>query len=202
MAINNTRGRDDLEAYTDSIYGSSFNDELFGGVGNDAIYGYPGPPISSNIGDGNDYLVGYGGNDTLDGGYQDDGLFGEGGNDILYGGPGNDYLNGYIRFFSNISVEFDTLVGGSGSDTFSLGSYMNRMNRGISYQGEGYATITDWEGSVDTIETLGNSSQYSLGYAFLSGGSAQDTLIYYGSDLIAVVQDTTDVSVPRDFTFD
>lgn len=101
-------------------------------------------------------------------------------------------LDGY----STSGTEYDTLVGGDGSDTFILGG-----SWGVSYQGNAYATISDWNPSSDYIQTIGNSSQYSLGYADYSGSSALDTQIYYGNDLIANVQDTTNLSISRDFTF-
>ncbi|MDM9582853.1 MULTISPECIES: hypothetical protein [unclassified Nostoc] len=139
------------------------------------------------------YIYGTAGNDVLYGGYEADNLYGSSGDDVLYGGDGNDRLDGY-----GISgVEYDTLVGGSGSDTFVLGG-----SWGVSYQDFGYATITDWNPYADYIATIGNSSQYSLGYSNWSGSSLLlDTEIYYGSELIAIVQDTTNVSLSRDFTF-
>ncbi|MCC5626476.1 hypothetical protein LC574_36700, partial [Nostoc sp. CHAB 5715] len=88
------------------------------------------------------------------------------------------------------------LVGGAGSDTFVIGSSF-----GVEYLGLGYATITDWNPSSDFILAGGFSSLYSLGNADLSGGFALDTQIYYGIDLIANVQDTTNVSLFRDFIF-
>jgi Ca2+-binding RTX toxin-like protein len=121
-----------------------------------------------------DYIVGWGGDDYLDGGY------------------GDDRLDGY----ATSGTEYDTLVGGTGSDTFVLGG-----SWGVSYQGAGYATIADWDPSADFIETPGDSSQYSFGNADWSGGSATDTQIYYGNELIAVVQDSTDVDFARDFQF-
>ncbi|HYX14003.1 MAG TPA: hypothetical protein VE944_06485 [Nostoc sp.] len=139
------------------------------------------------------YIYGTSGNDVLYGGYEADNLYGYSGDDALYGGDGNDRLDGY----GTSGVEYDTLVGGSGSDTFVLGG-----SWGVSYQGLGYATITDWNPYADYIATIGNSSQYSLGYSDWSGSSSLlDTEIYYGSELIAIVQDTTNVSLSRDFTF-
>ncbi|WP_306423255.1 calcium-binding protein [Nostoc favosum] len=165
------------------INGSFFSDTLFGTDGNDLIEGYP---VGSGLFDydGYDILFGFAGNDILFGGNQDD---------ILYGGDGNDILSGSIN--SGL-VEFDTLVGGAGSDAFVLGDFL-----GVQYQGLGYATITDWNPSSDFILAGGFSSLYSFGNADLSGGFALDTQIYYGIDLIANVQDTTNVSLSRDFIF-
>ncbi len=134
-------------------------------------------------GSGQDYLSGYSGNDTL---------LGLGGDDYLYGGEGNDRLDGY----ATSGMEYDTLSGGTGSDTFVLGG-----GWGASYQGLGYATITDWEWQYDYIEASGSSSEYTLGYSDWSGTSALDTEIYYNNELIALVQDTTNVDIARDFIF-
>jgi RTX calcium-binding nonapeptide repeat (4 copies) len=129
-------------------------------------------------------------------------IYGTNDADVLYGTYESDYVVGwdgddYIDAgFATDGTEYDTLIGGAGSDTFVLGGFW-----GASYQGAGYATIADWDPSADYIETLGDSSQYSFGYSDWSGGSATDTGIYYGSDLIAVVQDSTDVDFARDFQF-
>lgn len=165
------------------IDGSFFSDTLYGTDSNDLITGYP---VGSGLldYDGYDTLYGFAGNDLLYGGNQ---------SDILYGGDGNDIL---IGSRNSGLVEYDTLVGGAGSDTFVLGDFL-----GVGYDGLGHATITDWNSSSDYIQVGGFSSLYSFGYADLSGGSALDTQIYYGIDLIANVQDTTNVSLSRDFIF-
>ncbi len=156
------------------ITGNSGNNYLYGGAGNDTLNG----------GSGNDILVGEGGNDNLLGGS---------GNDSLSGGKGSDRLNGYATG----GTQFDTLTGGKGADYFILGNSL-----GVSYLGSGFATITDWNASFDYIEAPGSSSQYGLSYSTDWGGTAAaDTTIYYGSDVIGVVQDTTNVSILRDFVF-
>ena len=186
-----------------TIYGKGGNDTLTGGPKNDAIYGD----------EGNDLLKGGGGDDYLYGGSENDTLYGESGNDILYGESGNDYLSGWsgndylsggngndiLDGYAETGTEFDTLLGGAGADTFVLGG----PSWGISYLGSGHATITDFywaEG--DKFQVTGNASNYSLGYSQdLSGSTALDTGIYYNGDLIAVVQDTTNVLLPNDFIF-
>jgi serralysin len=156
----------------DVIYGGSGNDTLDGSTGHDSLYG----------GSGHDLLLGGSGNDFLSGGSGSDVLMGESGNDILVG-----YGFGL--------AEYDTLSGGSGADLFVLGDANN-----VYYQGAGYATITDFnylEG--DKIQVAGSASNYSLSFQDMSGGFFLDTLIYFGNDLIAVVQDTTNVVPFFDF---
>ncbi len=116
----------------------------------------------------------------------------------MNGGDGNDVLNGY----GNRDAEVDTLYGGSGRDDFILnGSW------GVSYLGSGYAIIVDWEWELDVIEVKGSASDYSLSFGSFGVGSQfeLDTGIYYNangsSDLIAVVQDSTNVQIPWDFRF-
>ncbi len=143
-------------------------------------------------GAGNDIIYGNNGANSLDGGSGNDQLFGLGGNDILVGGDGHDRLDGY----ATSGMEYDTLVGGIGTDTFVLGG-----NWGVSYLGNGFAIIADWDWTSDFIEVFGSSNQYNLFYQNWTGSAAVDTAIYYGSDLIGVVQDSTNVSIARDFVF-
>ncbi|QYO62808.1 calcium-binding protein [Leptolyngbya sp. 7M] len=199
----NYMGADRLVAYgysgNDRIFGNTQNDSLYGHDGNDSLYGWTGNDyLSGSSGNdylsgssGNDYLSGSSGNDYLSGGSGNDSLLGGSGNDSLVGGSGNDRLDGY----ATTGVEYDTLDGGTGSDTFVLGG-----SWGVSYQGRGYATIKSWDTS-DWIEVRGSRSQYSLRSGNWGGSSATDTGIYYGSDLVGVVQDTTNVSMSRDFRF-
>ena len=142
---------------------------------------------------GNDWLTGDTTNDTLKGGRGNDTLLGMAGNDKLCGGRGNDILNGY----GTSGTEYDTLSGGLGHDTFVLGG-----SWGVSYLENGYATIRDWNPLTDCIEVQGSASQYSLDYSQNWGGTyAVDTTIYYGTDVIGVVLDTTNLTIADNFTF-
>jgi Ca2+-binding RTX toxin-like protein len=156
----------------DTIYGWTGNDYLDGWTGNDTIFGEAG----------NDTLLGYDGSDILLGGSGSDSVFGENGNDILYG-------------YGFTAGEFDVLSGGAGADLFALGDAS-----ALYYQGSGYGTITDFNfAEGDKIQVLGSASNYSLSFQSFSGGAALDTLIFFGSDLIGVVQDNTDVVPAFDF---
>lgn len=179
-----------------TLFGLGGNDTLIGGPENDQLWGGSGDD-DLNGGNGNDSLYGQQGNDFLSGDVGNDYLYGGTGDDYLFGGDGIDRLDGYAAS----GMEYDTLIGGAQRDDFILGG-----SWGVSYQGLGYATITDWDASSDYIEVLGEASSqsydgisYSLGYDNWEGTSATDTLIYYGTDVIAVVQDTDQVIIARDF---
>lgn len=206
-----------------SIYGTWYSETVEGSSSNDVIYGYPSSGYGSGYDDydGYDTLYGYGGDDTLYGGNQDDALYGGDGYDILYGGlnptySGNDSLYGgansdllyggagydYLNGYGYTSYEYDSLTGGSEADTFALGDSWGThyaFEGGYSYYGDGYATVTDynyWEG--DTIQL--NYNDYASGYYSsdssydYNGNGLADTSIYYGSNLIGVVSDTTYVA--------
>ena len=170
----------------DVLYGASGQDNLFGGEGSDKLYGDTQ----------NDWLYGEAGNDNLYGQAGDDKLYGHTGNDALTGGSGKDYLSGF-----GSGQEYDILTGGTEADTFAVGSPTNI----VQYLGAGYATITDFNrGQGDKIQLLDledSNNQYSLGTSNWLGSSALDTGVYYKGDLMAIVQDTTNLSFQTDFTF-
>ncbi|MBD1807789.1 hypothetical protein H6F98_20390 [Microcoleus sp. FACHB-SPT15] len=203
----------------DYLNGGDYDDYLYGGEDNDILDGWDGDDYLDG-GAGSDTLLGDLGNDTLYGNDGDDYLYEEvdyvteydytyfGGDDYLYGGGGNDtlisedgddYLDGY-----GWGTEFDTLTGGAGSDTFILGSSW----WGAYYveDGAGYATINDWEASIDSIQLSGSSSDYRLEFETNWVGTADyDIGIYYlggtgPEELIGVLQDTTNVDLSQ-FTF-
>ncbi|HAA27129.1 MAG TPA: calcium-binding protein, partial [Cyanobacteria bacterium UBA8553] len=183
-------------SYNDTLYGDNGNDTLYGYGGSDYLYGGKGRDYLYG-GDGNDYIDGGSGKDYLYGGDGSDTLKGGAGNDYVSGGAGNDYIYGYggNSYGYRNQAEYDTLSGGTGSDTFVLGDSSR-----VYYQGQGYALINDWDYSADYIQARGSSSQYTLQYTnYGVGTSAQDTVIYYGSDVVGVIQDSTNVSFSRDF---
>lgn len=152
----------------DIIYGSAQNDYIFGADGGDKLYG----------GLGNDTLAGGEGNDYLDGGD---------GDDIL---QGSDTLNYYYGIPGLTVPEYDTLVGGAGRDTFVIGT-----NRGNLNMGHGYAVIADFTSFVDRIQVKQSGVSITLKKENMVGGGALDTLIYNGTDLIAVVQDNSSLQL-------
>lgn len=99
-----------ITGFTD-VVGSAFDDvindqhafAIADGLNDNRFYG----------GDGNDWLVGNGGNDTIYGGNGNDAIYLGYGNDLGYGGAGNDKLTD--------GPGNDSLYGGLGDDTFSMG---------------------------------------------------------------------------------
>jgi Ca2+-binding RTX toxin-like protein len=182
-----------------ALFGTEENDYIFGDEGDDALYGFKGNDFLDGWA-GNDVVVGYEGRDTLLGGDGDDTLgdwyHGEPGTDSLNGGAGNDVLYGYGG-----GVEYDTLTGGGGADKFVLGQETNSSVNGYAYYlGSGYATITDFNWAEgDKFQVYGNESDYSLKYDTSSADTR--TRIFYKDDLIAIVQDTTNVILSADFNF-
>jgi Ca2+-binding RTX toxin-like protein len=191
LSLTGTAIRGTGNSLDNRIIGNSQANSLVGRAGNDTIFG----------GAGNDNLNGNDGDDRLSGGEGNDTLLGERGSDFLLGGNGNDVLVGY----GNTPGEVDTLIGGSGSDTFGVGVSYARFGAGsgsgglLGYTGDGntgFALIRGWE-STDFIELKGDISQYTFGSENRAGMNTLDTTIYYngvnGPDLIAVVQDATNV---------
>lgn len=169
------------------------------GSGNDQITGSRGAD-TINTGDGEDLIFGGAGKDKINGEGDNDTLYGGLGGDTVRGGEGDDLLNGY-----GFTEEYDILTGGQGADTFVLGDN-TFLNDGTVYYGEtagfGFARITDFDWQEgDKFEVFGDIADYSLTYGNRYGISAQDTFIEYKGDLIAIVQDTTDVIISADFNF-
>lgn len=145
-------------------------------------------------------------NNTLTGNNNNNRLYGKEGSDVLVGGAGNDHLVGGVAGTNNYSVEFDKLTGGSGADTFVLGDWLveRQPNRsGVFYQGRDYAHITDFSRTEgDKLLVVGNQSDYTLNASNnVLGSSSRDTQVFYRGDLIAVVEDVSNLSTASDFVF-
>jgi Ca2+-binding RTX toxin-like protein len=171
----------------------------YGRTGNDTLYGSDGSEDDLYGNNGNDSLFGNDGDDSLFGGYGSDTLYGDGGRDYLNGGYGDDIL---IGFGFGTQSESDTLEGGTGADTFVLGEdftyYVDPANA--------YATIKDFRrGQGDKIQVVGDASDYSLGIYFRLNEFEADIAIRYQGDLIAVVENGSNLnfnlSLQLDFNF-
>ncbi|MEG4850042.1 calcium-binding protein [Microcoleus sp. B5-D4] len=137
-------------------------------------------------------------------------FFGTSGNDILTGfGVGNVELigvevgvgiNGGREYKSQGIDEFDTLIGGSGSDTFVLGrTFLTTTNRGqlLSvdqglYQGPGWATIQNFTKGQDRIQLT-----FGYQYSIFPINNNRDLAIQVSSDTIAVIEGGGNLSLNR-----
>ncbi|PCK00089.1 MAG: hypothetical protein COA45_04205 [Zetaproteobacteria bacterium] len=137
---------------------SEYNTYILGFNGNDTINGYiKNDRLNGGLGD--DDIFGDAGNDYLWGAAGNDTLGGGGGNDILYGGAGNDYLTGHNND--------DIMYGGAGDDIISDGHGHN-----ILHGGEGNDILTsDDENDVLIDELYGDE-----GNDYLRAGSSDDIL--------------------------
>jgi Ca2+-binding RTX toxin-like protein len=137
-------------------------------------------------------------NDYLNGNLGSALLRGNQGNDTIIGGPGNDTLLGYG--FSSTAAQIDYLIGQSGADLFVLGSLSRPY---LFYSGDGaHAIIRGFNRSAgDKIQVVsfvrdGDISRFfSDQFESYDEGTRQGTRILVGSDLIADVQNVTDVSL-------
>ncbi len=186
---------------TNSLFGSI---DEFSGLPNDNIQGTPGNDHLVGEHYRDDNIFGAGGADTLKGLDGDDFLFGGTGNDKLYGGgdsdwlegnSGNDFLVGHANGDGYDYYEVDTLIGGSGADTFSL--VIDGPELEVPYlDGLGehaYAIIRDFKkADGDAILMVGQKQDYEFvsGYYNYGNDSLKDTKIFYQGDMIAVVSDT------------
>jgi Ca2+-binding RTX toxin-like protein len=183
-------GTFNLSPQSDTMYGNAGNDTLTGGDGGDFLYGGTGndwihggmPGDVRFEQDENDEIYGDAGDDTLTGGVLDD---------LLVGGTGSDRLDGAgdsQRYVLSSARSRDTLDGGQGADDYILGT-----RRGVYYQQRGFATLLNWDQS-DRLQLAGNSDQYTLRKTQnIIGTESLDTQILYQGELIAIVQDSTQV---------
>ncbi|NJN88073.1 MAG: calcium-binding protein, partial [Leptolyngbyaceae cyanobacterium SL_7_1] len=196
--LNNTITGNEVD---NALFGEAGDDTIFGGAGNDGILADPGNDLVYGE-TGNDVLFGFEGNDFISGGEGDDLIAGDQGNDVLVGDAGNDAFFAFSPAPFDLSPsEFDVVTGGTGTDVFFLG---NSDNFSPSYIGPGYVVITDFDPIIDrdSFVAPGLSANYSLNLgASVVGGAALDAQILYQGDVVAIVQDSTDVFLSLDFVF-
>ena len=128
--------------------------------GDDTIIGYSTDDTIDGLG-GDDHLYGGGGDDTLSGGAGNDDVYGEAGDDTLSGGEGSDDVYG--------EAGDDTLSGGAGNDDV--------------YGGTGNDTLSGGEGNDDVYgEAGGDTLRGGAGKDYLKGGSGSDTYLFGSGD--------------------
>ena len=146
---------------------------------------------------------GYGNNlhNTLVGNNSDNGLTGHLGVDTIIGNGGRDVLVG-----TYVDNEYDILWGdtedrsGGYADTFVIGHLSQ-----IYYEGSGDALIMDFNSQDGDKIQLGSSANMNainlVQNQNLGGGAGLDTQVLYQGNRVAILYDTTDVSIADDFLF-
>lgn len=209
--ISGVEGNDNLTV--GSLIGSGVSSIRFsGGAGNDFL-------DARNNGTATMSVFGDGGNDNLLAGHQSDRLEGGDGNDSLFGNSGNDILIGVNtgNLVNPGRGERDTLIGGTGSDVFALGS-RGVNGRALVYYDDGdlefdggndiftgmdgvsdFAHIVDFVSGQDRILLVGSANEYvirDIGGSLSRGSSVQDVGIFKArpnlftpDELVAIVQD-------------
>jgi len=160
-------------------------------------------------GAGNDVIGGSEGGDTLSGEEGNDIIAGLGGSDELRGGKGNDTLTGGGVSFTEdrlyVTVDttgIDTLTGGGADDLFVIGgeSLATSGEVIVHYDEAGnndYGLITDFDNTQDEIKLGGSIDDYRLGSSPMD--LPEGTALYQENELIAIIQDSTDLSLSGDY---
>jgi len=142
-------------------------------------------------------------NNILEGTIENDTILGLAGNDTLNGSEGNDILQG-----SSLTAagEIDIQTGGTGSDTFVLGTparvFYDDNNDTTDGTGD-YALITDFNPNVDVIQLGWSKDNYFLGA--VPEGLPDGTGIFLNKpgaqpdELIAIVQGVTGLDINQSY---
>ncbi|MCZ8182170.1 MAG: hypothetical protein O9322_04300 [Beijerinckiaceae bacterium] len=161
---------------------------VIGGDGDDSLWGDDrGNTIEGAA--GNDYIVGFGGDDVIVGGDGDDRLFGMEGTDRIYGGAGNDLLAGYKGDDmldggdgdDRLVVQFghNTLTGGSGADQFRITLSLIELDPAAN----GNHVVTDFNAAEgDQICFYSNGFPDSMGIAGALSGQIDPNRFVSGTD--------------------
>jgi Ca2+-binding RTX toxin-like protein len=151
------------------LFGGNGNDTLIGGGGNDQLAGEEGNDTLVGAA-GNDTLCGDNGNDVLNGGVGNDTLFGEAGNDVLAGDLGDDLLLG--------GDNNDTLDGGVGNDRV-----YGQAGNDTLIGGVGNNILVGGDGNDKIIAKFGRN--------ILIGGLGSDQLFGNANDDILIAGSTS-----------
>lgn len=170
------------------------SDRLWGTEGDDVLVGYGGDDRMKGF-EGDDELFGGAGDERLRGNQGDDTLFGQGGDDFMKGHSGSDFLYG--------GAGDDIVKGGSGNDTLVGQDGKDRMLGG---NGVDTFVFDDDDGSSAT-SSRDLVRDFEVGtdiLRFTSGGAAEDvdtreiskgTVLTYGdSEIVLVGVDEFDTS--------
>ena len=170
----------ELDNYINTFVFAPFYTLLSGLAGNDTLVGWDGED-HLNGGEGNDILYGEGDNDYLNGGA---------GNDTMYGGTGNDF------YAVDSSLDVVTESAGEGTDqvnasiNYTLGANVEDLSLldGAATNGTGNA-LNNYIGGNSNANVLDGLS----GNDYLDGGSGNDTMVGGTGDDLYVVDSLGDV---------
>lgn len=162
----------------DHITGTDGNEFLLGYGGDDLIHGNGGTDEIEG-GEGNDTLFGGDGNDLMHGDDGDDDLMGDDGDDTLYGHSGDDLLQG--------DDGDDSMVGGQGDDTVEGGQGDDALH---GYHGDdelrggaGEDTLFGGIGN-DILHGFTKMGEDDGVVDFLNGGEGDDTITAGANDVV------------------
>jgi len=147
-----------------------------------------------------DFMYGFEGNDTLNGGYGSDQIFGGTGNDVIYGFGSSTWPDGTNTFivddvlvFSNQGshlADDDLLYGGEGNDTIYGGNGNDTIEGDIGTNvllgGDGNDTLTSFGSTSDIMDGEAGDDRFIVVFAdapSLQGGSGIDTLNITGGTI-------------------
>ncbi len=146
-----------------TVIGGDGDDYIAGGPGSNSLYGRDGNDTLIG-GDGKDKLYGEGGDDVIQGLGGNDFISGGAGDDEIDGGDGNDTING--------DAGDDSILGGAGNDKIDGGAGDDEIDGG-----DGNDTIYGGAGNDSANGGLGNDLIFGDdGTDFLHGDDGNDTV--------------------------
>jgi trimeric autotransporter adhesin len=122
-----------------------------------------------------DWILGFGGNDLIDGGAGNDSIDGLGGNDTIEGGYGFDSLNGLDGDdLLRGGADYDRIWGGAGADTLEAGPGGGELSGGA---GDDTFIVHGGDGKVDIFDDLNTNDVSGSDTLFIDANPA-DVDIY------------------------
>ncbi|WP_252271335.1 retention module-containing protein [Pseudomonas subflava] len=193
-------GSSALDTATVEVVRNSGVATLNGTFRNEILLGRNGTADTLNGGDGDDVLIGLGGNDTLNGGSGNDILAGGAGNDTLIGGVGVDtatYVDATAGVTVSLSVGGAQNTVGAGNDTLSQLENLIGSNFADVLTGDGGSNLLAGGGGNDSLFGLGGADFLigGQGADTMTGGSGKDTYVWQKGGLGGGVDHITDFNI-------
>ncbi|MEO0891585.1 MAG: calcium-binding protein [Pseudomonadota bacterium] len=174
------------EGWTNRL-GDESSNQIDGEDGNEFLLGYGGDDEINGNG-GMDQIEGGDGDDTLSGGAENDDLHGDFGDDHLMGDDGDDTLSGH---FGDDLLEGgdgdDSMIGGQGDDTLDGGAGDDALH---GYHGDD--VLRGGEGQDSLFGSLGDDVLHGLSETgeddgvvdYLNGGEGDDLITAGANDIV------------------